>query len=374
MNLNLNCRNLDFIYKILIFSQLYSYFFDKNFYNLSIKVIDLFLYIDKIFFISIKIFIFFKKMQIAIILPAYNEALSIKNVILDFHKACPKAKIYVIDNNSSDNTSKIAKKTFKDFNINGKILSEKKQGKANAIKKAFYEIDADIYVMADADLTYLAKDLPKLIKPIIENEADMVVGDRISNKNYKKINERRFHNFGNFLITFFINIAFSTKIKDVSSGYRIMNKKFVKNYPILASGFELEADMTMHTLDKNMKMLEIPIEYNKRQNGSFSKLNTVSDGFRVIFTIFQLFRCYKTLKFFCVISLFLILLSFISGYQPIMEYINAGFIDSVPRTILASGLMIIAGISFSIGLILNAIAQNNRHNYELRIIDFYEKK
>lgn len=237
-------------------------------------------------------------MKTAIILPAYNEELVIEQVILDFYKQMPDAEIYVIDNNSKDNTNKIAKSVMEKHNIKGSVLFVKEQGKANAVRYAFQHIDADVYVMVDADLTYPAYHLPDLIAPIANGQADMVVGDRHATGAYKKENKRGFHNFGNWLVKYLIKKLFRSDLNDIMSGYRAFSKRFVKLYPILSAGFELETEMSIHALDKRYSVVEIPVDYKDRIEGSYSKLSTFKDGAKVLKTIFSIFENYRPLQFF----------------------------------------------------------------------------
>lgn len=312
------------------------------------------------------------KNKLAVILPAYNEELTIQDTIMDFSTQLPDAQIVVIDNNSSDNTFKLAQKTIQENNINGKVLFECFQGKGFAVRKAFAEIDADIYIMADADMTYPAKDAHKLMKPILEDRADIVIGDRHSGGNYAEENKRNLHGFGNSLVKNMINFLFRSDLKDIMSGYRIFSKKFVKNYPIMVSGFQLETDMTLHTLDKRFRIIEIPIDFIDRPEGSFSKLNTFSDGFKVIFTILNIFRIYKPLKFYGIISFIFTFFTFLGGGVVINEFILYKEINHIPLAILSVGLGIVSVLSFSLGLILDAITHQHNVDFEHKLIDYKE--
>lgn len=309
-------------------------------------------------------------MELAIIIPAYNEEVTIKEVITRFHKAAEDASIYVIDNNSKDSTRKIAEKTIKKLSCKGAVIFEGRQGKGNAVRRAFMDIDADIYAMVDADLTYSEKDLAKLIQPIKENVCDIVVGDRLTEGLYSKENKRMFHDFGNNLVKGMINFLYKNNIKDVMSGYRIFNRFFVKNFPILSEGFEIETEMTLHTLDKRFRVKEIPISYVDRPEGSESKLNTISDGIRVVKTIFTIFKHYKPLSFFGIATFMFFILGLAAGIPPIIEFIQDQFVKKVPLSILASGLMICAIINFAIGLILDTVVKYNRFNYELQLLHY----
>ncbi len=299
--------------------------------------------------------------KIAVLIPCYNEELTIKKVINDFKKELPDADIYVYNNNSKDNTYDIATKE-------GAIVrNEYKQGKGNVIRSMFRDIDADIYVMVDGDDTYEASFVHELIKPIIEGKADMTVGDRLSNGLYKKENKRLFHNLGNNLVRKIINIVFKSKLKDIMSGYRCFNKMFIKNIPVMSNKFEIETEMTLYALDKNYVVKEIPIVYRDRPEGSVSKLNTISDGSKVIKTIVQLFKDYKPRKFFYTIAILLFVLALIVGIPVILEYVNMKYIYKIPSAVLAASLMIISMISIICGTILDTVVKKNKENYELNI-------
>ncbi len=302
--------------------------------------------------------------SIVVVLPAYNESLTIRDSILDFHSSLPEAEIIVVDNNSADDTFKIAEKTLSENKINGQVFREWRQGKGFAVRRAFKMVDADIYVLSDADMTYSAKFAPELIAKLNESGADMVVGDRHSGGDYEKENKRSFHNFGNSLVAGLVNKLFAASLKDIMSGYRVFSRRFVKNYPILVDGFELETDMTLHALDKRMNIVECPISYKDRPSGSDSKLNTFSDGAKVLFTIFQLLRYYRPMVFFTLISLLFFLSGLAAGIPPIYDYVTTGFVDRVPLAILATGLEIIAVLSLAIGLVLDSISHNNRMSFE----------
>ena len=308
--------------------------------------------------------------NIAVILPAFNEEKTIKDTILSFFKELPKANIVVIDNNSSDKTSLIVKEVFESFDIKGTLLHESKQGKGNAIRLAFNKIDADVYIMADADMTYPAEEVHKLIKPILENNVDMCVGDRLSLGDYKKENNRAFHNFGNTLVQKLVNKLFKANITDIMSGYRAFSKRFVKNYPILVEGFELETDITLHALDKRFKIEEVSITYKDRPEGSFSKLNTFDDGFKVLFTIFQIFRYYRPFVFFFSLTIIFAILSLSSAIPVFDDWITYKYIYHVPLAILATGLALISSIFFALGIILDSISHYNKLEFEQRMLDF----
>lgn len=302
--------------------------------------------------------------KIAVLIPCYNEEKTIKKVALSFQKELPNAQIYIYNNNSTDKTLKIANSI-----PNVIVRNEYKQGKGNVVRKMFQEIDADIYVMVDGDNTYPAKAVHKLIEPIINKEADMVVGDRLSNGTYKYENKRKFHFLGNQLVKNIINILFKSKLNDIMSGYRVFNKKLVKSVPILSEGFELETELTLSCLDKRYIIKEIPINYKDRPKGSVSKLNTFKDGFKVLKTIFKIYKNYKPFRFFCLLSLFFLILGLTVGIPVIIEFIKTSYITKIPSSILATGLILMSCISFQSGLILDTIVKNNKENYELSILN-----
>lgn len=309
-------------------------------------------------------------MEIAVVLPAYNEEKTIRDVVLDFDRELPNASIYVIDNNSKDMTNSIAKETLEAIGNRGRVLFEGRQGKANAIRKAFTEIEADIYVMVDADMTYPASDVHRLIQPIESGAADMVVGDRMSEGKYYSENKRKFHNFGNNFIKFCINTIFKTDMKDIMTGYRAFSKKFVKNYPILIEGFELETDITLHALDNRFPVVEVPIDYKDRPEGSFSKLNTFRDGFRVIFTIVKMLKNYRPFTFFGSLSLICLFFGLLAGLPVVFEFLRTQYVSHVPLAILATGFMIFSLLLFSVGLILNTVVKLHKIDYELRLLNY----
>lgn len=308
-------------------------------------------------------------MNIAIIIPAFNEEKTIRDVVLDFGRELPDASIYVIDNNSGDQTGNIAQSTLSEIKNSGKVLFESRQGKANAIRKAFTEIEADIYVMVDADLTYPANDVHRLIEPVKSGMADMTVGDRMSEGKYRTENKRKFHNLGNNFIKLCINAIFRTNMNDIMTGYRAFSRKFVKNYPVLIEGFELETDITLHALDNRFTIIEVPIDYRDRPEGSFSKLNTYRDGIRVVFTIIRMLKNYRPFIFFGSLSFICFLLGLSAGFPVILEFIRTQYISHIPLAILATGLMIFSLLLFSVGLILNTVVNLHKMNYELRLLD-----
>ena len=303
-------------------------------------------------------------MKTAVLIPCYNEELTIEKVINDYKRELPDADIYVYDNNSKDNTAEIAKR-------NGAIVKhEYKQGKGNVVRSMFYDIDADIYVMVDGDDTYPAEFVHELIKPVVNGQADMCIGDRLSNGTYQKENKRKFHEFGNNLVRKGINILFKTNLKDIMTGYRVFNKKFVKNMPVMSPKFEIETEMSLYALDKKFIIKEIPIIYRDRPEGSESKLNTISDGMKVIKTIIKMFKNYKPLQFFTIIAFVVFILGLFAGVPVLIEFFQTKYITKVPSAILASGLVTLSVIIGQCGVILDTVVKQNRENYELNLLRY----
>ncbi|WP_373033760.1 glycosyltransferase family 2 protein [Sulfurovum sp.] len=297
--------------------------------------------------------------NVAVLIPCYNEELTIAKVIDDFKTELPSSTIYVYDNNSTDNTAKIA------HEHGATVKRERLQGKGNVIRSMFRDINADVYVMIDGDDTYPAEFVHQLIAPIIKQEADMVIGDRLSNGSYKDENTRHLHNFGNNLVRSLINTLFHADLNDIMTGYRVFSRSYVKNVPINSSGFEIETEMTLHALDKKIPLIEIPINYRDRPEGSFSKLNTFSDGFRVLKTIFWVFKDYRPLTFFSVMAALFFFLALIIGLPVIVEFFRTSFITKVPSAILAVGLMLISIMSLFSAFILDTVVKQHRENFEL---------
>lgn len=306
---------------------------------------------------------------LAIILPAYNEEQTIAATIEGFHQAMPEAAIWVINNRSSDKTEAIASETIAQLKCQGGVINERRPGKGNAVRRGFHDVDADIYVMADADQTYPAEQVRELIRPIMSGEADMVVGDRHSAGHYAAENKRALHGFGNKLVRYLVNKLFQANLADIMSGYRAFNRRFVKNYPILVEGFEIETDMTLHALDKRFRIVEIPIQYRDRPDGSFSKLNTVRDGARVLKTIGNILRHYRPLIFFGGTAVFFMLLGFMAGLPVLDEYLRTRFIQHIPLAILATGLEITAMVLMAIALILDSITQQDKRSFERELLN-----
>lgn len=307
-------------------------------------------------------------LKIAIILPAFNEELTIAGTVEAFHRARPDARIVVVNNNSTDRTAALARETLKKLNADGEVIDEFRPGKGNAVRRAFLECDADVYVMADADCTYPAGRLEDLIRPILERRADMVIGDRISGGHYRRENKRTFHNFGNDLVKWLVNRLFRAKLSDIMSGYRAFSRTFVKGYPILFEGYQLETDMTLHALDKRFRILEIPIEYADRPSGSFSKLDTFGDGAKVLFAITQILRFYRPLFFFGCISFTIFMLGLIVALPVFSDWVNYQYIYHVPLAVLAASLELVAVFSLGIGLVLDAITHQDKMKFERELL------
>lgn len=307
-------------------------------------------------------------LKIAVILPAYNEERTVAATINGFRKVLPEASIWVINNCSNDDTEQAALRAMKQCGCLGGVIREPRPGKGNAVRRGFMEVNADIYILADADLTYPSTQARLLMEPILKGDADMVVGDRHSNGRYAMENKQLLNGFGNKLVRWLVNRLFHSKLADIMSGYRVLNKKFVKNYPILVDGFEVETDMTLHALDKRFRIIEIPIDYKNRPAGSLSKLNAVKDGYRVIKTIFNILRHYRPFLFFGSLGLVFMLLGLAAGVPVVEEWIKYQFIYRVPLAILASGLGVISIIMVAIGLILDLIAHQDKLNFEKNLL------
>ena len=298
--------------------------------------------------------------KIAILIPCYNEEKTIRKVVRDWKKEIPEATIYVYDNNSTDDTAKIAKEE-------GAIVRrEYKQGKGNVIRRMFREIDAQCYIMIDGDDTYPVEYGREMVKEVLEKKTDMVVGDRLSSTYFEE-NKRPFHNFGNSLVRFSINHLFKSNIRDIMTGYRAFSFQFVKTFPVLSKGFEIETEMSIHAVDKNMQISNVIIEYRDRPEGSESKLNTYSDGFKVLKTIGCLYKNYKPLNFFGLLALLLTIIAAILFVPIFVTYVQTRLVPRFP-TLIASGFIFITALqSFFSGMILDTIAQKNRQEFEITL-------
>lgn len=303
--------------------------------------------------------------RLAIVIPAYNEALSIAKVILDFHRVRPDAYIVVVDNASKDATQAIAKATLATHGIDGCVLFYSIQGKGFAVRHAFREIDAEMYVMVDGDDTYFAADLPTLLSPVEAGLYDMVTGDRLYGNVYNQTKTRKFHYVGNLGVSGIINFFFKSRIHDIFSGYRVFSWKFVKHFPIVSRGFELETEMTLHAVSNHYRMCEIPIQYGDRQEGSVSKLNTFSDGFKIVRLVFSLFRLYYPLRFFSWIGIAAIFLGFVLGIPIVLYFLETGQVPRLPTAIVVALLEIVGILCIGLGLILDTVIKLNQRQAEL---------
>lgn len=298
--------------------------------------------------------------DIAILIPVYNESATIAKVVKDFRKVLPTADIYVYDNNSTDNTAKLAAKA-------GAIVRhEYQQGKGNVIRRMFREVEADCYIMVDGDDTYPAEAAPEMVRLVLEHNSDMVVGDRLSSTYFNE-NKRLFHNFGNTLVRKAINSIFKTDIKDIMTGYRAFGRQFVKSYPVLSKGFEIETEMSIFATDKRMQVDNVVVQYRDRPNGSKSKLNTYSDGIKVLLTIVRLFRIYRPLSFFGLIAAVLAILSLVFFIPVLIDFANTGQVAKFPTLIVCGFVMLIAIQSLFTGLILQNLRQRDMANFEMQL-------
>lgn len=304
--------------------------------------------------------------RIAVCLPCYNEAQTISKTITNFRAALPDADIYVFDNASTDNSAEQAKAA------GAIVIPVHRKGKGNVVRAFFREIDADVYVMADADDTYPADEVNSLIRPIMEGEADMVTGDRLSTSYYEE-NKRPGHNFGNALVCWLVSFLWGSTVKDVMTGYRAFSRCFVKNCPIFSEGFEIETEITLHAFDKRLRVLEIPISYRDRPLGSVSKLRTVRDGWRVLITIFNTFRLYRPFQFFGYIGLALILLGVLLSTPVFIEFFKTGKVPRFPTLIFSTFLFLAGLVSWACALILDAMKKQADREYEVSLVNYYER-
>lgn len=305
--------------------------------------------------------------KVAVLIPCYNEAVTIGKVVDDFKRVLPDADIYVYDNNSKDDTAAIAED-------HGAIVrTEPRQGKGNVVRQMFREIDADYYIMVDGDDTYPAEAAPRLLEPLMNDTADMTVGDRLSNGTYGKENDRAFHGFGNNLVRWLIKVIYGYAFDDVMTGYRAFNRIFVKTMPVLSEGFQIETELSIHAVDKRFRITDVPIDYRDRPEGSYSKLSTFGDGAKVLRAIASLFKDHKPMAFFGWLALILIVLGLIAGIPVIAEYFQTGLVPRFPTAILAIALVICGALSFTAGIILDTVAKTGRKQWELFTYQAYEE-
>ena len=305
--------------------------------------------------------------SVAVLIPCYNEEITVGKVIDDFKRELPEARIYVYDNNSNDDTAKIAAEH------GARVVFEPRQGKGNVVRQMFRDIDADYYIMVDGDDTYPAEAARDLLKPLLDNRADMTVGDRLSNGSYGEENDRAFHGFGNNLVRWLIKGIYGYEFNDVMTGYRAFNRVFAKTMPVTSPGFEIETELSIHAVDKGWRIVDIPVEYRDRPEGSESKLSTFSDGYKVLKCIMSLFKDYKPMALFGWIALLLVLLGMIVGLPVVLEYAKTGLVPRLPSAILAVALVGSGLLALTCGLILDTTVKGYRKEYELDVMTAYER-
>lgn len=298
--------------------------------------------------------------KIAVLVPCYNESATIEKVVSDFKEALPEAVIYVYDNNSSDGTAEIAERA------GAVVRYERKQGKGNVIRRMFTEVDAECYIMIDGDDTYPADHAREMVDGVLKNGAHMVVGDRLSSTYFTE-NKRPFHNFGNKMVRGLIRSIFKSDINDIMTGYRAFSYDFVKTFPVLSKGFEIETEMTIHALDKNLDLENVIISYRDRPEGSESKLNTYSDGVKVVGTIVKLFKNYRPWKFFGIIAAILLIVSAVLFIPVFVEYAKTGLVDRFPTLIVSGFIAVAALISYFNGMQLSVTLQQQRQDFEFKL-------
>lgn len=302
---------------------------------------------------------------VAVLVPCYNEELTIGKVVDDFRRVMPLADIYVYDNNSSDRTAEIARE-------HGAIVrTEPRQGKGNVVRQMFREIEADYYLMVDGDDTYPAEAAPALVAPLAADKADMTVGDRLSNGSYGEENDRAFHGFGNDLVRWLIKVIYGYAFEDVMTGYRAFTRVFVKTTPVLSSGFQIETELSIHAVDKRWRIVDVPIDYRDRPEGSESKLSTFNDGAKVLMAIASLFKDYKPMAFFGWLALLFVVLGLIAGIPVIMEFTVTHLVERFPTALLAVALVLCGALSITVGLVLDTVAKNNRKQWEIAVYQAY---
>lgn len=299
--------------------------------------------------------------EIAVIIPCYNEALTIGKVVDDFHRELPEAAVYVYDNDSTDATAAIAMKH------GATVRFEPRRGKGNVCRQMFRDIDAACYLMVDGDDTYPAEAAKSLCEPILGGKADMVVGDRLSNGTYAKANRRAFHGLGNDLVRIMIKWIYGYAYSDVMTGYRAMSEPFIKTFPVLSEGFQIETELSIHAVDHCWRILNVPIDYRDRPAGSVSKLDTLGDGVKVIAMVGALFKDYRPLKFFSLVAFVFFIAGAVLGGPVIREFVSTGAVPRLPTAVLAAALMFLCALSLATGLILDAVAKSDRRQWELEV-------
>ena len=308
-----------------------------------------------------------KNSKVAVLLPCYNEEMTIGKVVRDFRAVLPEADIYVYDNNSTDRTAELAAEA-------GAIVRrERMQGKGNVIRRMFREVEADCYLMADGDDTYPAHHAPAMVAAVLEEQVDMVIGDRLSSTYFTE-NKRPFHNMGNKLVRGLICRLWHTEVKDIMTGYRAFSRPFVKLFPVMSGQFEIETEMTIHALDKRFRLVEIPIDYRDRPEGSESKLNTFSDGMKVLRTIVTLFKEYRPMRFFGWMAVLLAVVGIVMVIPVLVDYFQTGLVMRFPTLFVSLFLLLAALLSLFTGLCLDVMVEKDRKQYEMRVIAFGERR
>jgi glycosyltransferase involved in cell wall biosynthesis len=314
--------------------------------------------------------------EVAVILPAFNEELTIIDTLNEYFEQLPDATFVIVDNNSSDKTSALVRKWLENPAISNKskVISEERQGKGLAVRRAFHQVSADVYVLIDADLTYPAQNVMSHIRSLLEQDLDMVIGNRRFEGAYSSVNDRKFHNFGNTILTRIVNFLFNSHLEDILSGYRIFSNRFVKTFPILGNGFQLEMELTLHSLDKRMRVMEFPIGYRKRPVESVSKLSTGKDGIIIGLSLMKIFSRYKALHFYGTAGTLLSLLGITIGFPAVADYFQTGQVLRLPSAVLAAALETLACLFFVIGIILRNAHENSKAEFEVELLRHVEKR
>jgi glycosyltransferase involved in cell wall biosynthesis len=303
----------------------------------------------------------------AVIVPALDEAGTVGDVLREYHAVLPGAELVVVDNGSSDGTGEVAEAALVELGCPGRVLREPRPGKGIAVRTALRAVQADLYVLVDADSTYPASSLPPLLEAVRDGGADMAVGDRHAGGAYARQNARPLHGFGNALVTRLINILYRSSVRDVMSGLRVFNRTVARSVPLLHDGFEIETEMTVYCLDRRLRIVEHPIEYRARPEGSRSKLRTTRDGARILRLILLLFKDYRPLAFFGRVGAAAILLGIVAGIPPILDYVQYQYVYRVPLAVLAVGLVLTGVVAVTTGVILDTVVNLDRQNFERQI-------
>ncbi len=303
---------------------------------------------------------------VAVLVPCYNEAVTIAKVVRDFREALPEATVYVYDNNSTDGTAELAAAA------GAVVRRESRQGKGNVVRSMFRDVDAEVYLMVDGDDTYPAEAAGELVAPIAADEADMTVGDRLSNGSYGKENDRPFHGFGNDLVRWLIRLIYGYSFDDVMTGYRAFSRAFVKTMPVMSAGFQVETEISIWAVDRRWRVADVPVDYRDRPEGSVSKLSTVGDGMLVLAAIASLFRDYRPMAFFGWLSLVLVALGLLAGLPVVGDWLETGLVPRLPSAVLAIALVLCGALSATAGLILDTVAKSHRRQWELSVYQVME--